>query len=94
MSGIERLEQAMLGSIIAPIAKVNSPNEGNQLAHCAGLRSLLLLLAVQADVHKLLQPTRSDIRDLSHCQLDTTVIQQLAAAGCQSGKRLRSSQQQ
>ena len=75
MSGIERLEQAMLGSIVAPIAEVNPPNEGNQLAHCAGLRSLLLLLAVQADVDKLLQLTRSGISDLSGRQLDTTVTE-------------------
>ncbi len=73
MSGIERLEQAVLGSIIAPIAEVDSPNEGNQLAHCAWLRSLLLLLAVQADVHKLLQLTRSGISDESLRHPDTTV---------------------
>ena len=73
MGGIERLEQAMLGSVIAPIAEVDPPNEGNQLAHRAGLRGLLLLLAVQPDVYKLLHLTRSGISGLNLRQLDATV---------------------
>ena len=73
MGGVERLEQAVLGSVIATIAEVDPPNEGNQLAHCAGLRSLLLLLAVQADVYILLHLTRSGISGLSLRQLDATV---------------------
>ena len=94
MSGVQRLEQAVLGSVVAPIAQVDPPNEGDQLAHRAGLRSLLLLLVVQVDVHKLLQVTRSGLSDLSLRQLDTLATKQLAVAGCQSGQRMSSSQQQ
>ena len=94
VGGIERLEQAVLGSVVAPIAEVDPPNEGNQLAHRAGLRSLLLLLAVQVDVHKLLQLTRSEMSDLWLRQLDTTVSKSLAIAGCQSGKCPSGSHQQ